>query len=311
MLHLLANRACAELFSGGGGSVTFGAPMVLYGEDAAKLYGGLQKLEAAAEAAAGRAGHPPLHFHNFVCGSDIVPRLLGASLETVHNSVADYWQIFGRLTSAMRSTSQAYHPFGTYHFILGKEVRTPKHAGAASGGSVGDAAYAAKIAAQLDVNAAVKAILRGAASSPAHDHFLASYEAGLRATMDSLAAKSDADAAEDAAKPATLFQLPVPSASGAVASALNPDAHIEGLGRSIGQAGWTVASAAAGFAGRAAIAYMQQPGAKKLAAADTDGGGSNAADGDAVNSGGGGDGGSGGASGSSWGGWFKSKGAVK
>ncbi len=26
-------------------------------------------------------------------------RLLGASLETVHNSVADYWQIFGRLTS--------------------------------------------------------------------------------------------------------------------------------------------------------------------------------------------------------------------
>ena len=32
------------------------------------------QLEEAAEAAAGKAGHPPLHFHNFVCGSDIVPR---------------------------------------------------------------------------------------------------------------------------------------------------------------------------------------------------------------------------------------------
>jgi len=64
--------------------VTFGAPMVLYGEDANKLYAGLQKLEAAAEAAAGKAGHPPLHFHNFVCGSDIVPRLDLRSM-TNHN----------------------------------------------------------------------------------------------------------------------------------------------------------------------------------------------------------------------------------
>ena len=40
-----------------------------------------------------------------------------------------------------------------------------------------------QIAAQLDVNAAMKAILRGAASSPAHDHFLNAYETGLRVTL--------------------------------------------------------------------------------------------------------------------------------
>lgn len=37
-----------------------------------------------------------------------------------------------------------------------------------------------QIASQLDVNGAIKAILRGAASSPAHDHFLNAYETGLR-----------------------------------------------------------------------------------------------------------------------------------
>ena len=65
------------------------------------------------------------------------------------------------------------------------QVRTPQHANAAAS-SVGDAEYAAAIAGQLDVNAAVKAILRGAASSPAHDHFLAAYEAGLRVRRLSL-----------------------------------------------------------------------------------------------------------------------------
>ena len=34
-------------------------------------------------------------------------RLLGASLETVHNSVADYWQIFGRLTSVCLPETQS------------------------------------------------------------------------------------------------------------------------------------------------------------------------------------------------------------
>ena len=43
-----------------------------------------------------------------------------------------------------------------------------------------------QIAAQLDVNAAMKAILRGAASSPAHDHFLTAYETGLRVSPQTL-----------------------------------------------------------------------------------------------------------------------------
>ena len=59
------------------------------------------------------------------------------------------------------------------------------------------------------------------------------------------------------------------SAGGAVAAALDPDRHTEALGRTIGQAGWTVASAAAGFAGRAAVAYMQQP--KRARPADAGG----------------------------------------
>lgn len=52
----------------GGGSVTFGAPMVVYSLSPSKLYDQLQKLEAAAEKQAGDA-HPPLQFHNFVNGN--------------------------------------------------------------------------------------------------------------------------------------------------------------------------------------------------------------------------------------------------
>ena len=53
--------------SAGGGSVTFGAPMVVYSQQAAQLYKRLQKMEAHAEKDAG-ARHPPLQFHNFVNG---------------------------------------------------------------------------------------------------------------------------------------------------------------------------------------------------------------------------------------------------
>jgi hypothetical protein len=77
--------------------------------------------------------------------------------------------------------------------------------------------------------------------------------------MDAMAAQATADSNEGASDPSTLFLLPAPSASDAVAAALNPDAHVDALGRTIGQAGWTVASAAAGFAGRAVIEYMKQP----------------------------------------------------
>jgi hypothetical protein len=74
-----------------------------------------------------------------------------------------------------------------------------------------------------------------------------------------MAAQAEPDAKEDVSDPSTLFLLPAPSAADAVAAALNPDAHVDALGRTIGQAGWTVASAAAGFAGRAAVEYMKQP----------------------------------------------------
>jgi hypothetical protein len=182
-------------------------------------------------------------------------------------------------------------------------VRTPRHGSTASSGGVGDADYAKKIAAQLDVNAAMKAILRGAASSPAHDHFLNAYETGLRATTDAMAAQAEPDTKEDLSDPSTLFLLPAPSAADAVAAALNPDAHVDALGRTIGQAGWTVASAAAGFAGRAAVEYMKQPRKPKP---DTGGGQSEGAA--ATASSGGGDGNGGGSStSSSWGSWLRRK----
>jgi hypothetical protein len=44
-VHSLHTRT---LCCAGGGSVTFGAPMVLYGEDAPRLYASLQKVGASA-----------------------------------------------------------------------------------------------------------------------------------------------------------------------------------------------------------------------------------------------------------------------
>jgi hypothetical protein len=61
--------------------------MVLYSTDRAALYQKLAQLEEAAE-----ARHPatPLHFHNFVNNADLVPRLLGKSLDSVHAAVEYY-----------------------------------------------------------------------------------------------------------------------------------------------------------------------------------------------------------------------------
>ena len=72
----------------GGGSVTFGAPMTLYATNAAVLYQQLAAFEEAAEAT--YAGQAKLQFHNFVNNADIVPRLLGTSLDTVHDAVEGY-----------------------------------------------------------------------------------------------------------------------------------------------------------------------------------------------------------------------------
>eukprot|EP00884_Botryococcus_braunii_P015289 jgi/Botrbrau1/2443/Bobra.0226s0002.1 len=77
-LHLLASRGTAQLFGGGGGVVTFGAPMVVYSENSSALSSHLQALERFAEDAAG--SRPRLHFHNWVNNADLVVRLLKAFL---------------------------------------------------------------------------------------------------------------------------------------------------------------------------------------------------------------------------------------
>ena len=65
--HTTCSREPACMPRPGGGSVTFGAPMVVYATDPVKLYDNLQRLEAYAEQQAGDA-HPPLQFHNYVNG---------------------------------------------------------------------------------------------------------------------------------------------------------------------------------------------------------------------------------------------------
>ena len=53
----------------------------------------------------------------------------------------------------------------------------------AGGGRIGDAAYAELIAEQLALDNVLRHYMRGAATGPAVDHFLASYEKGLRVRM--------------------------------------------------------------------------------------------------------------------------------
>lgn len=72
----------------GGGSVTFGAPMVVYSNDARAAYRQLEDLEQFAEANC--VDGAKLEFHNFVNNADIVPRLLGTSLDSVHEAMEGY-----------------------------------------------------------------------------------------------------------------------------------------------------------------------------------------------------------------------------
>ncbi|KAK9839203.1 hypothetical protein WJX81_001055 [Elliptochloris bilobata] len=126
-LHLLASRSTAELFGAGGGAVTFGAPMVLHAADPDALFQRLRALEAAAEATGGGAGgRAVLQFHNFVNNADVVPRLLGTSLDAVHAFLAAY--VPG--LAAVHATARDYRPFGSYHFVLGESIRSPLHTSA-------------------------------------------------------------------------------------------------------------------------------------------------------------------------------------
>jgi hypothetical protein len=69
--------------------VTFGAPMVVYSEEPERLYGQLAAMERAAEASGGRTA-PQLQFHNLVNNADVVPRLLGTSLDPLHSALEGY-----------------------------------------------------------------------------------------------------------------------------------------------------------------------------------------------------------------------------
>ena len=71
----------------GGGSVTFGAPMVLYSQHPAEMYKQLQDLQKAAH---GRKRTHRLQCHNYVNNADAVPRSLGSSLNAVHQAVEGY-----------------------------------------------------------------------------------------------------------------------------------------------------------------------------------------------------------------------------
>ena len=71
----------------GGGSVTFGAPMVLYSQHPAEMYKQLQDLQNAAH---GRKRTHRLQCHNYVNNADAVPRSLGSSLSALHHAVEDY-----------------------------------------------------------------------------------------------------------------------------------------------------------------------------------------------------------------------------
>jgi hypothetical protein len=77
----------------------------------------------------------------------------------------------------VHATARDYQPFGTYHFILGENIRSPQHVcgapagpGQASGpgaapaprrgsqGGVGDAAYAAEVRRHLNASGLWKAV---------------------------------------------------------------------------------------------------------------------------------------------------------
>lgn len=77
------------IFCAGGGTVTFGAPMVVHSEAPDRLFRQLATMERRAESSGGAAA-PQLQFHNLVNNADVVPRLLGTSLDMLHAVMESY-----------------------------------------------------------------------------------------------------------------------------------------------------------------------------------------------------------------------------
>lgn len=69
--------------------MTFGAPMVVHSDAPDRLFRQLAKMERWAEASGGAAA-PQLQFHNLVNNADVVPRLLGTSLDMLHAVMESY-----------------------------------------------------------------------------------------------------------------------------------------------------------------------------------------------------------------------------
>lgn len=168
--------------------MTFGAPMVIQAHESALLYEQLEALDGFAQAQLPAGCR--IQYHNFVNNADIVPRLLGSSLESVHGAVEAYIPsmkacfvlVLGhthpnalkigslcctfldtkgpqQCLQRVRRIAQSYHPFGTYHLIMGASVRTLDTTTEARGHSrLGDAALAAEVTRQLSMNRIWKAV---------------------------------------------------------------------------------------------------------------------------------------------------------
>ncbi|BDA46815.1 hypothetical protein COCOBI_09-2680 [Coccomyxa sp. Obi] len=271
-LHLLANRATAQLFGAGGGTVTFGAPMVVHSEVPERLYRQLGTMERRAEASGG-ADAPQLQFHNLVNNADVVPRLLGTSLDVVHAVMESYVP----LIKSVRAKAANYHSFGTYHFIVGSRVRTPLHgrlpedpqSGASMPtssstqvyqGGVGDYAYAQEVAKQLNSSRILQTFFasNGRGGGVTH-HSILSYQEKLASFLEQMAIQprlpGSTAAAQDAPPldpedPCSLFKLSPTTDDG------HGHAVLDELGRSAGRLGAAAAAeigalAAQGMATRA------------------------------------------------------------
>lgn len=74
--------------------MTFGAPMVVHSEAPEQLYRQLAAMENRAESSGGGRA-PQLQFHNLVNNADVVPRLLGTSLDVLHAVMESYVPLIG------------------------------------------------------------------------------------------------------------------------------------------------------------------------------------------------------------------------
>jgi len=220
-LDLLARRdgSAARLFGpgnsaggplGGGGVVTFGAPMVLVGPPLVptstsksgagsrrrgasrpalaprpgavrSMHARLAALEATHASSLREAGAAPplprLTWAAFVNGADLVPRALGSPLGGVTAALGATLPVL----APAQALAARYRPVGSVLLIVGPSVRVAGVA-PAPGGGLGSAATSDDAAGHLHAGRAWTALAAGSAAVKAESaHDLASYTAGLMA----------------------------------------------------------------------------------------------------------------------------------